>query len=223
LALGQFSIANNWQLPQRNQESTALRAKRNLRGVLRLATANPISSEFATPVAGGTASGRSAWPATLTRLASNVYLAGFAMSLPILPLLASVVFLRPRFLWNYRQTLKKCAIHLAAMREGPALHYFGDVAGRAKQVPEQIGGSCVQCGNCCMEHRCMFLEEIASDKYQCGIYHSYWRRFSNCGSFPLNRHDIERYACPSYYVVTEKPVVFVKPERSSLSAVHSDE
>jgi hypothetical protein len=92
-------------------------------------------------------------------------------------------------------------IHIEALREGPAQHYFEDVLGRAKAVPADITGSCVQCGNCCMDKRCMFLEPMAEGRYQCGIYHSAFRRLSNCGSFPLNAYDIERYACPSYKVI----------------------
>ena len=113
-----------------------------------------------------------------------------------------MVFWQKHFFINYIQTLKKIGRHLKAMREGPALHYFADVMGRASQIPQVMGGSCVQCGNCCMNKRCMFLQPIADDKYQCGIYSSPLRRFSNCGSFPLNAYDIERYECPSYFVIS---------------------
>ena len=120
---------------------------------------------------------------------------------PLLPLLASMVFRQKHFFINYIQTLKKIGRHLKAILEGPALHYFADVMGRATQVPQVMGGSCVQCGNCCMNKRCMFLQPITDGKYQCGIYSSPLRRFSNCGSFPLNAYDIERYECPSYFVI----------------------
>jgi hypothetical protein len=123
--------------------------------------------------------------------------------LPLLPLLAAVAFVRWRFVREYPRTLRKMRVHLDAMRQGPVQHFFGDVLGRVKTVPAEIRGSCVQCGNCCMERRCAFLEQVAEDKYQCGIYNSVWRRFSNCGSYPLNQHDIDRYACPSYYCVSE--------------------
>lgn len=119
--------------------------------------------------------------------------------LPLLPLLAAIVFMRWRFVQHYPDTLRRMRRHLQAMREGPVQHFFGDVLGRAQTIPTEIRGSCVQCGNCCMERRCAFLEQVAKDKYQCGIYSSVWRRFSNCGSYPLNQQDIDRYACPSYY------------------------
>jgi hypothetical protein len=120
---------------------------------------------------------------------------------PLLPFVAVLAFWQKHFLVNYFQTLKKIWHHLQAMCEGPAIHYFADVMGRASQVPEVMGGSCVQCGNCCMNKRCMFLQPIADNKFQCGIYSSPLRRFSNCGSFPLNAYDIERYECPSYFVI----------------------
>ena len=120
---------------------------------------------------------------------------------PMLPFVAALAFWQKHFFINYFQTLKKIWRHMQAVREGPALHYFADVMGRASQVPEVMGGSCVQCGNCCMNKRCMFLQPIADDKFQCGIYSSPLRRFSNCGSFPLNAYDIERYQCPSYFVI----------------------
>jgi len=124
---------------------------------------------------------------------------------PLLPLLASLAFWRFHFLRNYLQTLKKIVVHMLAMLEGPAIHYFADVMGRVSQVPQAMGGSCVQCGNCCMNKRCMFLQSIEDGRFQCGIYHSPLRRFSNCGSFPLNAYDIERYECPSYFVIQLLP------------------
>lgn len=124
---------------------------------------------------------------------------------PFLPLLAALAFWRIHFLADYRQTLKRIAVHLKAMSEGPAIHYFADVMGRVSQVPQAMGSSCVQCGNCCMNQRCMFLQPIQDGRFQCGIYDSPLRRFSNCGSFPLNAYDIERYACPSYFVIQVMP------------------
>jgi len=131
--------------------------------------------------------------------------------LPLLPLLASVAFFRTRYVVQYRRTLKKMLIHLKALSEGPVHHYFQDVVGRQTKIPAEIRGECTQCGNCCLDKRCVFLEKTADDKYLCGIYHSPLRRFSNCGSFPLSVHDIERYACPGYTVVQEAPIHWVHP------------
>jgi hypothetical protein len=126
-----------------------------------------------------------------------------------MPLFASLVFFRKKYALQYISTIKKLVVHINALREGPVHHYFGDVWGQVKDVPVEIQGHCVQCGNCCMDKRCMFLELAPGDKYLCGIYHSPFRRWSNCGSFPLNKHDIERYACPSYVAVEAVPLQFV--------------
>ena len=139
------------------------------------------------------------------RLAGATYIGAMVLFLPVMPVLASLVFWRKKYVVHYAHTLKKTRIHIAAMRSGPAVHYFQDVLGQVSQVPETMEGECVQCGNCCMHHQCMFLEKVDEKKYHCGIYHSPFRAWSNCGSFPLNRHDIERYACPSYFVANAAP------------------
>lgn len=136
----------------------------------------------------------------VARFAAAVYILSLYLCLPVIPLLASLIFAKRRFSAEYLQTLRKMLTHIGALRQGPAVHFFHDVLGRVNKVPDDIQGECVQCGNCCMNHQCVFLEQVDAKKFQCGIYHSPFRRLSNCGSFPLNRHDIERYACPSYFV-----------------------
>lgn len=133
--------------------------------------------------------------------AAKISVAFLYLGLPIAPLGAALLFGRWQFVKDYAVTLRKMRVHLGAMSQGPIQHYFKDVLGRVKQIPVEVEGACVQCGNCCMNRQCAFLEPVADDKYQCGIYSSPLRRFSNCGSFPLNQHDIDRYACPSYQVV----------------------
>jgi hypothetical protein len=128
-----------------------------------------------------------------------------------MPLLASILFLRRKYVMEYGKTFRKVRIHIEALREGPAQHYFQDVLGRGSRVPDDIHGECVQCGNCCMERRCLFLEELQNGKYQCGIYASPFRRLSNCGSFPLNQWDIDRYACPSYTASAVIPIRLESP------------
>ena len=131
--------------------------------------------------------------------------------LPLLPLLASVAYGRRKYAVEYWQTLKKMRIHVQALSEGPVLHYFQDVAGRQSNVPAEIQGACTQCGNCCLDRRCVFLEKTPDDRYLCGIYEAPLRRYSNCGSFPLSAHDIERYDCPGYTVVREQPIHWSRP------------
>ena len=169
----------------------------------------PISLQAKT-LAANTTSLPSVWRDAMARAVSRVYLTALYLALPVMPLLASILFMKLKYVRHYATTLRKCTVHVAALAEGPANHYFRDVAGLVKTIPNDIEGSCVQCGNCCMERRCMFLEPIDDgNKFNCGIYGSVWRRFSNCGSFPINRHDIERYDCPSYFVKGEAPLHFV--------------
>jgi uncharacterized cysteine cluster protein YcgN (CxxCxxCC family) len=136
----------------------------------------------------------------VARLAAALYILALYLFLPAIPLLASLMFAKWRFSAEYWRTLRKMLTHIGALRQGPAVHFFHDVLGRVNKVPDDIQGECVQCGNCCMNHQCFFLEKVDVNKFQCGIYQSPFRKLSNCGSFPLNRHDIERYACPSYFV-----------------------
>ena len=117
---------------------------------------------------------------------------------PSLPLVAALLFWKKDYLLNYQQTLKKIKIHVLAISDGPLQHYFQNILFFNKKVSEPITGHCSQCGNCCLNRQCFFLEQSETDKYICGIYNSPLRRFSNCISFPINSHDIERYQCPTY-------------------------
>ncbi len=142
---------------------------------------------------------------------ANTYIGVLTLLLPLLPVCAScascasLVFWRRKYLLDYAGFIRKMRVHIEALRDGPARHYFEDVLVRTSALAQEITGSCVQCGNCCMDKRCALLEPIADSRFQCGIYNAPFRRFSNCGSFPLNAHDIKRYACPSYHVVRFVP------------------
>ena len=142
---------------------------------------------------------------------AQLYVAALYLALPLMPLFASLLFGRSRYVLAYRTTLRKVRIHIQAVKEGPARHYFEDVMGRSASVPQEIHGECIQCGNCCLDRRCLFLEAAGDDKYQCGIYHSPFRKLSNCGSFPLNQWDIDRYACPSYTASAVIPIHVERP------------
>jgi hypothetical protein len=147
------------------------------------------------------------------RIAGTVLIGVLYLLLPLLPLLATVIFARLRFTTRYLTTLKKMRVHIAALSQGPAVHFFQDILGQVSQVPDDIQGECVQCGNCCMNHQCVFLEKVDEKKFQCGVYHSPFRKLSNCGSFPINRHDIERYACPSYFAQAPQASAISRPQR----------
>lgn len=126
---------------------------------------------------------------------------------PSLPLVAALLFWKKDYVLNYQQALKKIKIHVRAISEGPLQHYFQNILFFNDKVSESIAGHCSQCGNCCLNRQCFFLEQSEPDKYICGIYNSPLRRFSNCSSFPINSHDIKRYQCPTYSVVRLHSVV----------------
>ena len=134
----------------------------------------------------------------------------FLLGVPVMPFVLALLMLDRRFVVNYGDQVKKFRIHFQALSQGPVAHYFNDVFLRFKQVPVTVYGECVQCGNCCLNKQCAFLEPIDGAKFQCGIYGSYLRRFSNCGSFPLHAQDIERYQCPSYFVEGDARVQWIK-------------
>ena len=126
---------------------------------------------------------------------------------PLLPLVAALLFGKKAYLLNYKQSLKKIKVHVRAIGDGPLQHYFQNILFFNAKVSEPIKGHCSQCGNCCLNRQCFFLESTGTDQYICGIYNSPLRRFSNCGSFPINSHDIERYQCPTYSVIRLHTVV----------------
>ena len=89
---------------------------------------------------------------------------------PSLPLVAALLFWKKDYLLNYQQTLKKIKIHVLAISDGPLQHYFQNILFFNKKVSEPITGHCSQCGNCCLNRQCFFLEQSEPDKYICGIY-----------------------------------------------------
>jgi hypothetical protein len=136
--------------------------------------------------------------------ASLVFL--LKMLLPLLPALMALVFWKKQYLTNYRTTLAKLKIHLTAISQGPVQHYFEDIFRFNPEVCEPVQGHCSQCGNCCLNRQCVFLQAADKDTYVCGIYSSPLRKFSNCSTFPLNGYDIERYQCPTFTVTGRQPV-----------------
>jgi hypothetical protein len=60
-----------------------------------------------------------------------------------------------------------------------------------------------------LNKQCFFLKAVDNNQFQCGIYDSFWRRFSNCNSYPLHSHDIERYACPGFSVIHITPMASI--------------
>jgi hypothetical protein len=130
-------------------------------------------------------------------------------TLPVLPLVFGVIFLKPKYILNYRKTLQKLQVHHKAVSQGPVQRYFESFFDIRLNESGLISGACTQCGSCCLNQQCFFLEPIPDDKFQCGIYNSPFRRLSNCGAFPISGEDIERYDCPGY-VLNAKTVIKIR-------------
>ena len=152
------------------------------------------------------------WRHRVIALAAKVFSGTCLLLVPVMPVLVSLLLLDKRFVANYGAYQTKFRAHFQALSKGPVEHFLRDVFMRFKQVPVTVHGECVQCGNCCLNQQCAFLEPIDGGKFQCGIYGTYLRRFSNCGSFPLHAHDIARYQCPSFFVDDDPRVVWLKPQ-----------
>jgi len=119
-------------------------------------------------------------------------------TLPALPFFFAFLFLKAKYVINYRETILKLRIHHKALSQGPVHRYFESFFAIRLNQSSQISGACTQCGNCCLNQQCFFLEPIEEDKFQCGIYNSPFRKLSNCGAFPISDEDIKRYECPGY-------------------------
>lgn len=149
------------------------------------------------------------WRARLASLVAWLFNSLCLGLLPLMPLVMTLLLRDGRYVRNYRAYFRKFVVHFQALRQGPVQHYLADVFLRVQQVPAHIEGECVQCGNCCLDKRCAFLEPMGEGKLGCGIYGTYLRRFSNCGSFPLHAQDIARYQCPSYFVVPAPKTIWI--------------
>ena len=148
---------------------------------------------------------------------SKLIFSAASLLAPVLPFFLFLLFWDKKIILNYTDSLRKIRIHLEELSKGPVTHFLEDVFLREKNIPVQIKGACTQCGNCCLNKQCFFLKAAEDDKLQCGIYDSFWRRFSNCNSYPLHAHDIERYACPGFSVIHITPVSTLRPEKKVLT------
>lgn len=130
--------------------------------------------------------------------------------LPIMPMVLSLLLLDAKYVRQYKTWLRKLKIHLHELGKGPIEHFLSDVMMQHQEIPFDVQGECVQCGNCCLNKQCAFLVETSEEIFQCSIYTSKLRRFSNCSSFPLHAVDIKRYDCPGYVVVPAYKVIWLE-------------
>lgn len=146
---------------------------------------------------------------TQVKFLSHFILLTAARIIWLMPLVMGIVFLKPKFVINYKESLRKLRIHHNALSQGPVKRYIESLYKTRLNQSNQITGSCTQCGNCCLNQQCFFLEPMADGKFHCGVYNSLFRKFSNCGAFPISNEDIQRYQCPGYELQAY-PVIKIK-------------
>lgn len=165
----------------------------------------------------------------LRQISVPVFFACVMILLPLSPLLLSLSTGKGRFTRNYFRTIVKLLDTLDAMRERRSVERYVESLLFISRAPQakRIGGFCNHCGNCCLDRRCLFLEQAGEDRYFCGIFGTMLRRFTNCGAYPINQEDIDLYACPTYYVIrptfiARRPAVLwlgSDPDAGSQSAI----
>lgn len=153
-------------------------------------------------------------------MCTQTLLVSFQLCLYVMPFLMGLIFFKPKYLFHYQSTLKRLRLHHQALSQGPVRRYIESFFAVRLNQSQDITGSCTQCGNCCLNQQCVFLEKNSDGKFLCGIYTSPFRKFSNCGAFPISAEDIARYDCPSY-VFKKYPVISIasshQATRESLS------
>jgi hypothetical protein len=131
----------------------------------------------------------------------------FVLLLPVGPFLLAAASGKMKYARDYFGTLKRAVIHLRELLAKRSLsRYFNALWQEAPNDDVTIGGQCTRCGSCCLNRKCIFLEQTAPDQYACGIYGTTLRRFTNCGPYPQSQFDIDLYDCPAYYVIRNIPV-----------------
>ena len=129
--------------------------------------------------------------------------ASIALTMPLWPLMLTVMTGQLKHTKRYFTTIRKGFTHYDALLKNRAVQrYFSEGAKVPKAaVAENMGGFCNRCGQCCLERRCMFLEKQNDSEYLCGIYGTWLRENTYCGTYPINQVDLDLYNCPTYFVI----------------------
>lgn len=130
--------------------------------------------------------------------------AGIVLTVPFWPPMLTIMTGQFKHTRRYLTTIRKGFTHLHALLKTRAVHRYFSGQSETKperQIPQEIGGFCNRCGACCLERRCMFLEQQSDAEYLCGIYGTWLREHTHCGAYPINQADIDLYKCPTYFVI----------------------
>jgi len=143
----------------------------------------------------------------LRHLCSALLIISFVLLLPIGPFLLSLASGKSKYARDYFGTLRRAVTHLRELLAKRAItRYFNSLWRESDNEDVTMGGHCNRCGACCLNRKCIFLEQTGEKEYACGIYGTTLRKFTNCGPYPQSQFDIELYNCPTYYVIRNIPV-----------------
>lgn len=145
-----------------------------------------------------------------------------SLLLPIGPIVASAIARDPSYLRAYWRTIVKGIAHLRGQVESRAFSRYVMYSHRERPKSRKIVGSCTNCGRCCLNKKCIFLDWTEAGESRCRIYGSaFWNGLA-CGRYPEDQFDIDLYECPSFYSVPANmrehkrrhiPIVAAAPQR----------
>lgn len=126
--------------------------------------------------------------------------------IPFAPLAAAAIAGNTGYLRDYRGTMRRAVRHMHGMARARVIsRNLGGDDTRLGTHEYRIEGSCVHCGRCCLYQSCMFLTYDEQGGSQCGIYGNWLFQRLTCGEYPISRHDIELYDCPSFVAMARIP------------------
>jgi hypothetical protein len=122
--------------------------------------------------------------------------------LPLAPLTCAILSGRAQYLWQFRSTLVKSARGAVALLDSHVVsRNLQRKLRTSKQHNERMEGSCTHCGQCCINHHCVFLNWDDHGASRCGIYGNWFWSLTSCGSYPLDSESIAVYSCPSFKAI----------------------
>lgn len=95
----------------------------------------------------------------------------------VMPIFFAIIFIKPQFVFNYKETLRKLRIHHTALSQGPVKRYVETFFKARINQTTHISGECTQCGNCCLNKQCVFWNPLKTISFNAA---STIRLFENC-------------------------------------------
>lgn len=127
--------------------------------------------------------------------------AAMSLLLPVGPIVAAVIARDRSYVRQYWHTIVKGFAHLRGQVESRAFSRYVMYSHRERPTSQQIVGKCTNCGQCCLNKKCIFLDWTDAGESRCRIYGSaFWKGLA-CGRYPEDQFDIDLYACPTFYSI----------------------